>query len=262
MKRILAAYRVEIEKAVKHRFTYIGPVIVILFLLGAPLLRPIVRDGVSDYDYLAYITPMALNLLGLFLVVLYSATLISRETALGTLRMLLVRPIHRWELLGAKFLMACTYVILLNLVVITMTWASVLLLGDTNGITFGGELIHAHSDIMKTYGLCLLTSMAPQMAAAAYALMFSVLLRSTAAAITASMGVWLLVDLLKHPLHVASFLFTSYAETPWQVLFDQCNGMLANWWQIAIPCVGVSLFYTLLFLGISVFVFVRRDFRS
>ena len=93
--RVWIAYKLEVLKAIRLKFTYLGPALVVLTVAAMPLLQRFERDGVSDYAFIAYTTPVALNLVGLILLLAYCASLVSNELASGTIRTLLVRPLRR-----------------------------------------------------------------------------------------------------------------------------------------------------------------------
>ena len=81
--RIWRAFSCELMKATRLKSTYAGPVLVTIAVFGALLVQPVARDGISDYAFIAYATPMALNLLGLLLIVIYCAGLVSSVRSLA-----------------------------------------------------------------------------------------------------------------------------------------------------------------------------------
>ena len=64
IRRVLTAYTIEWIKCTRQPFTFIGPVLVVVLVLLAPLSYPLNRDGASDYAFIAYAAPMALNPFG------------------------------------------------------------------------------------------------------------------------------------------------------------------------------------------------------
>ena len=54
IERILNLFVVELIKAVRLRLTYLGPVLVLLTVVVAPLAYPIQRDQAGDYGFIAY----------------------------------------------------------------------------------------------------------------------------------------------------------------------------------------------------------------
>jgi len=47
---VLNAYRVELAKALRRRFTYLGPLLICASILVLALVRPMEHDAHSDYS--------------------------------------------------------------------------------------------------------------------------------------------------------------------------------------------------------------------
>lgn len=261
IRRIWMLYTVELVKALRQKQTYLGPVLVVLVVLAAVLLRPFSRDGVSDYAFLAYATPIALNSIGFLMLLVFCAGLVSAETGSGTIRQLLVRPVLRQELVLAKMLTGMTYALSLVLLVSSSAWGLARVFGDLAGVAFGGELVYTREEMALTYLSALGFSMAPLFAGASFAVMVSSLTRSPLAAVSISAGAWIAVDLLKHlpeallaalgrqfpgrvadwlathPVRFDYFIFTSHLDYPWQVYASRCDALDAAWF----PAMGYAL---------------------
>ena len=137
--RIVTAYRIELIKALRSKFSYIGPVLVVLLVLLSPLLNPLTGGGENAYRFIAFATPTALNLLGLFLVLSFCASLVSGETGTGSIRLLLTRPLLRHEFIVAKLLIGLTYAFTLSLLVAVVAWGIGITFGSISGNEYGGE---------------------------------------------------------------------------------------------------------------------------
>jgi len=262
IRRIWTAYSVEMAKALGRRTTYIGPVLVALAVFSPLLADPIAKDGVSDYSFIACATGVAQNLLGLLLVLTFSAGLISSELASGTIRLTLVRPVRRAEYYVAKLLLGMTYAAALGLVVAVVAWGTAFSLGELRGITSGGEIVFTGTRMALTYAAGLVLSLLPQFAAVSFALMISSLTRSTGAAIGVTIGLWLLVDIVKSPLGIAAYLFSSYMQTPWAVFAYQCDNIPSSWSPGAYYCVGTSLAAMAVFITVGIAALHRRDLQA
>jgi hypothetical protein len=260
--RVWRAYRIEAAKALRRKFTLAGPLILVVAVAALPLAREIARDGVGDYGFVAYATPLALDLLGLLLLLSYCATLVASELSGGTVCYMLVRPLKRHEFMAAKLLFAVSYAALLEATVIVASWAMTAALGDLTGVTFGGEVVHTNLEMISAYAIGALLALAPLCAAAAFAVMVSSLTRSTGAAVGCTVGLWLLVDLAKYPLRIAPFLFSSYLEAPWQVFADQCDGLTRPWFPEALYGLASSMVAFAVFSVVSIAVFRVRNLRS
>jgi hypothetical protein len=260
--RIWRAYRVESAKAARRRFTYAGPVLVVLAVLCMPLARPLARNGASDYGFIAYVSPVALNLVGFLMLLMYCAGLVASELGSGALCLMLVRPLRRREFLFAKILLGMSYAVVLTAGVGAAAWLTAAALGDLNGVAFGGEVIYTGIEMVRAYVLGAALALLPQFAAVAFAVMMSTLTRSSGAAIGSTVGVWLLLDLVKHPLRVAPFLFFSYLESPWSVFAAHCEGLNAAWFPHTAYAAATSLVSFVVFAGVSVAVLSRRNVHA
>ena len=260
--RIWTAYRFEVEKAVRRKFTYVGLILVVIAAASALLIRPVVNDGESDYAFIAYATPIALNLLGLLLLVTYCAGLVSTELGSGSICLVLLRPIRRYEFLIAKMLLGVTYAAMLTAVVAAVTWGIALAFGDLTGVAYGGETVFTGADVLTAYLLGALLVIVPQAAVAAYAVMMSTLVRSTGAATGGAVGVILAIDIVKHPLHITPFVFTTYLEAPWRVFVSRCDGIEASWFPETTYLLLTSVISMIAFMAIAIFSLSRRDLRA
>jgi ABC-type transport system involved in multi-copper enzyme maturation permease subunit len=238
--RIWTLYTVEIVKALRMRQTWLGPLIVLCVVFFGPLMHTLHRDGVSDYHFIARVIPMALDFPGFILLMIWSAGLVSSEMNSGSIRQILVRPIYRFEYLTAKLLLCMTYALLLIAAAALTAWIMALVFGDLNGITYGGELIFTEDQMRHAFVLGAVLSLAPFFAAGAWGLMFSVTCRNPVTAVIVSLGIWIIADLIKYPLHIESWVFTTWLESPWQVFINRCDALDGAWFPMTWYCLGTS----------------------
>lgn len=257
--RILNAYRIELAKAIRLRSTFLGPAMMIIIILLTPFAYPLQKDSDSDYDFLAYVLPLSINVFGHFMVLIYSATLISTELSNGSIRMALTRPLRRREYLIAKLLHGLSYTLLLNAIALLTAFGLVQLLGNLSGVYFGDELIYSDAEMIHTLMITMLLTLLPQCASVGFALFMSTATRNPAAAVGGAVGLWIALETLKHPLSAQRFLFSTYAESPWTVFNDRCNGFDAAFLPDAWWGVGISLAYIILFGALSLFIMGRRN---
>ncbi len=258
--RIWVAYQVELSKAFRQRMTYFGPALVLAVILIAPLMHPFRRDGVSDYDFIAFATPLALNLLGFVLLLIFGAAQVSGELGSRAIRTALVRPVLRHEYLLAKLLVTITYAGLLTIVAAASSWLLVLGFGEMRGISYGGEVIYTDRDMRHTYLLGMFLNVLPQCAAAAFAIMVSTFTRNTGAAVGVTLGAWLAADIVKHPLHISDFVFSTYTDASWIVFQERCDALATPWNSATMYWLaGTSVLSMMLCTAIAIAVFSRRN---
>lgn len=225
IRRVYGAYTVELTKAIRSRSTYVGVALVLLAIISAVIAQPIRRDGDSDYEFIAYATPLAINVLGLFVLLIYCAGLVSPELSSGTIRTVLVRPLRRREFILAKMLTGMTYACVISLVTAVSTWGLAYGLGDLSGIRFAGDVIYTDREMQLSYISALGYNLLPQFAAASYAIMISTFTRNTPLAAALAVGLWLVVDVAKHALNVAPLVFSYYMESAWEPFANRCRAL-------------------------------------
>ena len=261
IRRVWNAYRIEMTKAARIKFTYAGAMLVIVAVLCTPLARPLSRDGVSDYAFIAYATPLAVNVLGLFVLLVFCAGLVVSEVGSGSIRMVLTRPLRRGEFIAAKLMLGMTYAVLLTLCAAAASWTIALVFGELRGVSFGGEVVYTSNEMVRVYLAGVFLSLFPLFAAAGFAVMMSSLTRSASASIGGTIGLWILIDIVKHPLHAAPFVFSTYLEDPWHVFASQCDGMDASWFPRAWYMIGASALSLLAFSLVAGAALSRRNLR-
>lgn len=259
--RLWTVYTFELEKAFRLKSTYAGPVLVLATVLLMPLLHPIGRDNASDYDFVAAATQTSLNLVGVYMVLIYSAGLIATEISRGTARMVLVRPIMRSDFFLAKLLLGMTYAAMLSVVAAGTSWALARIFGDLSGVRYGGEIVYTNATLVATYLGVLGLGLLAQFAAVAFGLMMSALSRSAASAVGATIGLWLIVNLVKHPLGAAPLLFSTYIEVPWTVFSHRAVALDTSWTPLAYYAVASSVVAIVLFTSLGIFLLSRRNLR-
>lgn len=261
--RLWNAYVAELWKARRRKFTYIGPLLVVMAVAGVAMGKKATeREMVDPYQFVAFATPLALNLLGLLLMLMFCASLVPAELGSGSVRAVVTRPIRRREFVLAKVLMAMTYACVLTLCVGVTAWVGAGFLAPLNGVKFGDELLFTGKRMVLAYVYGALLVLLPQFAAGAYAVMISTLTRSTGAAVGGSVGLWLLTDILKYPLGVEKYLFSTYLEMPWRVFVGHCNGLNPSWFPELWYCVLTSVIYFLAFTALACIVISRKDLRA
>jgi ABC-type transport system involved in multi-copper enzyme maturation permease subunit len=260
--RILIAYRAEVRKALRKKFGIISLFLVILTAAGTCLLRPVVHDGAGDYAFIAYSTSVALNLLGLFLMLTFCASSVSSEVSRGSVCLSLVRPVRRYEYIAAKVLLGLSYAAAMIAGVAGVSWAIAFAFGDLSGVSYGGEVLYTNSDMAISFMIGGLLAVLPYFAVVSFAVMISTGIGSTAGSIGAALGTWIVADLLKYPLHIGKFWFSTYIETPWQMFSGRCNGLDPSWWPDTGYAIGVSLAWGTIFTLLAMYFMSKRDLKA
>ena len=262
LARIWNAYRVELTKAGRSRYTWLLPLLLVAVVCLMPLTLPLARDGEADYRFISNATRAAVNMVGLIMLVAYSASVVSVELGSGTACTSLLRPLRRHEFVAAKLLLVFTYAALIAVVAGAASWAVAAMFGDLTGVSYGGEAVYSNLSMIKAYLLGLVLTLFPLCASAAYGVMISSMTRSTGAAVVAAIGVWVMLDVVKYPLRIAPFLFSSWVEAPWNVFAGRADCLDPQWLPDAAFVVLVSLAWTVLFSTAAAFCVWRRNLQA
>lgn len=260
--RLWMLYRVEITKALRSRVVLAGPFLLLLVVAAQALRLQPGTDPLAGYSFLARTTPMALNLLGFLLVLLFSSGLVAGETGSGTIRLFLTRPLRRREFLLAKVGVAMTYAVVLTFSVAGLSWIIAMVRADLSGVSYGGEVLYTDDQMFRAYWFGTLLGLVPQWAGAAYGILVSTLAGNALGAATVTVALWLLIDLVKYPLHIEQFVFTSYLEAPWAVFQNRCDAIDTAWFPMTGYCLATSGIVFVVSVTIAVAVLEKRNFSG
>lgn len=259
IRRITTAYGVEVEKSLRQWSLWAGAGLVFAGVAGGFWLAPVVQDGRGDYAYAAQATALALHTFGIFAILVFCAGLLSSELASGVIRTVLVRPIRREEYVAAKILAGMTYAFVLALLCAGAIWAVIYAIGDRTGVTFGGETLYSHSEMLRGYFQGMLIGLPPLAALCAWGVFASSTTRNPAAAVGIAVGGWLLIDAMKYPLGIDAYVFTSYFEQALQPYRDQIDGLNTPWWPMPLQALGVSAGSFVVFSAGAMLIMNRRN---
>ncbi|MEO7393726.1 MAG: ABC transporter permease subunit [Chitinophagaceae bacterium] len=210
------------------------------------------------------------------LITIISGDLISGEANMGTLRLLLTKPVTRTEVLIAKFGAAAVYSLLLLL------WMAILALLLSLVIFGGGDLLNLKSDyivqlksfdifwrFMAAFGFAAIA----MLTVAALAFFLSVFADNSIGPIVATMSIIIMFTILSTldiPVFnaVKPFLFTTYM-IGWKGFFDvkvtadneTIIGSIQNLRGV-VQAAGILIAHIIGFIGAAIFVFRKKDILS
>lgn len=215
------------------------------------------------------------------LVALIAADSISGEANMGTLRLLITKPISRTELILVKFAAATLFTILLLLwMAITSLFFSILIFGADDMLIFrskGDEsqiMLITRDDVMWRYFAAFAYATVALTVIAALSLFLSIFADNSIGPIIATVCIVLVCTIISNinvPIidkNVRPFLFTSYL-VGWKGFFYiatteegiPIKGSVENWPAIR-NSLSILLLHIVVLLGASVFVFRKKDILS
>lgn len=262
IQRILAGFTVEFANAIRLRATYIGPALVALTVLVLTFQYPITRDAVSDFGFVAVAVPTAVDFVGIFVLLIYCSAQISVDVGSGLIRTILLRPLRRREYFLSKLLMGWTYAGILMVIAVVLALIIVLITGELSGIYYGDTVVYSSAEMRNALFAALALNLLPLFATVAFALFMSTLSRSRTVAVGLALSVWVCLDLIKHPLGIERYFFSTYLEHSWDVFLDQCNALPSDWLAVAPWAAGVSAVWIVFLSAAALLVLSRRDFTQ
>jgi ABC-type transport system involved in multi-copper enzyme maturation permease subunit len=262
--QFLPLLRNETAKAIRRKLPYFG-----LFMGGLIcVLTYVVADEVGPantanaWGYVALSMQLVFTDIGLIFVLVFAAMLMADETRSGTIRAALAAPLYRWEFYLAKAAAGLLYMIAMSLVCLVL---SVLLARTHYG--FGavadslGE-IYPRRAVLANFLFAWLLSWVPLAAIVFYGLFLSTIIRSSGAAVAASIGTLYVIDFTKHLVGLDPYVFTKYIGYSWQVVMQIAQGVDYQWrpeiWRMLGLCgvYGIGTFLAGLIL------FLRQDLND
>lgn len=198
-----------------------------------------------------------------FLIVLVGGDLLAGEATAGTYRMLITRPVSRFQIVTSKFIAGNIYVVLM------LAWLALLSLGLSILIFGTGELLIVQdglvilpaNDVLWRFLGAYLVSILSLSTVFALSFLFSSLVENAIGPIVATMAV-IIILLIITALNVEflqgikSYLFPSHLGV-WNEFFaDE-----VNYGELIKSCLVLGG-HTLVFYGAALYIFMKKDILS
>jgi ABC-2 type transport system permease protein len=265
--KVLTVYVWELRKLVRQKRTYLG--------LGAAVIVPLLfvaalhfqNGSPNDVAFGRYVresglaVPLVLLLFGsiwLFplITALVAGDIIAAEDHNGTLKTILTRSVDRGQVLAAKALAAFTYamlVVFLSAVVASV--AGIAWWGFHSLVSLSGTVVSAGEALALVFASNALY-LIPMAAVVSIGLLLSVITRNSAAAVVATLGAIILLDIISAiPGFEGArpYLLTEQFEA-WQGLLRT-----PTYWPPITHSAWVCALYAVPSLIVAYLVFLRRD---
>ncbi len=274
--------RIELYKIFKRPRTYIsfGIVAAITFVIQLAMLTDgktfigFAIQGINEqFDiqgnmlngYLVtYIILQSLLIHIPLLVALVAGDSLAGEANMGTLRLLLTKPITRPKLVLIKFVSSFLYTVLLIIwLAVVALFFSILLFGTGDMINLKSEafIMILKDDVLWRYFAAFGFATLAMTTIASLALMLSAFADNSIGPIISTMGIVVVLTILSNleiPLfsHIKPYLFTTHM-IGWKGFFDEPIPYAA----IGKSCM-VLVAYTVGFLATTIFYFNRKDIKT
>jgi ABC-2 type transport system permease protein len=272
----------ELQKIFKRWRTYIGFIAVglitaivqlALYFTGQRIIDASMRSLENSFVMVGnlfngyFIAHMILGALIIhipFLVVLVGGDLLAGEATAGTYRMLLTRPVSRFQVVTSKFIAAWIFVLVLLLwLALTSIGVSLIIFGSGPLLSIGGSglAIIAQNDLWWRFFCAYAYALLSMMTVISLSILFSSLVQNAIGPIVATMAIIFVflilgaipIDILQD---IKPYLFTSHM-TQWNNFFSDPPD-----YKEVLDSALVLLAYTSGLYGITTVIFLRKDILS
>ncbi len=210
------------------------------------------------------------------LIALVAADMIAGEANMGTLRLLITKPVSRTKLMISKFLAAAVYAVLLLVWMAILSLFLSMIIFGTDGMMNAKSyeiIILEKDDIFWRYALAFAYAAVALITVASLGFLLSVFAENAIGPIVATMSVIIVFTILSTmdiPLfqQVKHYFFTTHM-IGWKGFFDvkvdadgnAIVGSIANL-PAVLRSAGILLAHTFLFTAAAIFIFRKKDILS
>ncbi len=274
--------RIELFKIFKRPRTYIsfGIITAITFVIQLAMLSDgksfvgFALQGINEqFDihgnilngYLvAYIILQSLLIHIPLLVALVAGDMLAGEANIGTLRLLLTRPVRRSQLVLAKFSASFIYTVLLIIwLAVIALFLSLVLFGKGDMINLKSDafVMLLQTDILWRYAMAFVFAVLAMTTIASMSLLLSAFADNSIGPIISTMGIVVVLTILSNlelPLFnlIKPYLFTTHI-IGWKGFFDDPVPYAA-----ILRSSGILVLYTIVFITATILYFNKKDIRS
>ncbi len=234
------------------------------FMIGAVNSSFNIEGNILNGYFIFFIILQTLLVHVPLLIALVSGDMIAGEANMGTLRLLVTKPVSRTSLVISKFIAASIYtVLLLTFMAILGLALSMIIFGTSDLMVFKSEmlLVLDRNDVLWRYGGAYAFAALSMITVASLAFLFSVFAENSIGPIIASMSVIIVFTILTTmdiPFFNAlkPYLFTNHMLN-WKGFFDRPVDQ-----REVLKSALVLIGHTVFFVSLTVFIFRRKDILS
>ncbi|MFH1227043.1 MAG: ABC transporter permease subunit [Planctomycetota bacterium] len=232
--RIWRLIKIELFKLSRQKLTYIAVLIIILTILGTIFLTKS-ETGINSFSLLSRALLSGLRIGALFILIIGCLSIAS-ETTSGTIKTVLISPIHRSELFLAKAITLIIITALITLLIETIAYTAVWLgfgLSDITDPTFK-DYIYIHKAEMLRYTVyTFFMVFLPLISISFFGLFISSVVENAGIAVAVGILLYIFMDYFIIGLlpRVAPYIFIYYLDYFPRTLADLSEGILGQIWK-------------------------------
>lgn len=200
------------------------PIIAIL-ALAAGYAFYLYRSGRAiDFAFTAQVTSAMLGLPMLLVALIVPAAITAYEWQQGTIRNILARPVRRGPFLLGKVVFGFGYGVIILVITAAAAWLPLYMPGSVRAVSLGGDLLYTAGEMQRAYLFACGLFLVNLAAVSAFSVALGAVFRSTAAAVSAGIALWLIVDIIKYPLGIDRYIIFTYWDSVWTPFIDRADG--------------------------------------
>jgi ABC-2 type transport system permease protein len=254
----------EFVKLIKNKINYIYfsaiLIIAICSYFGIKLLENS-NSPTTGYSYVLLSLQTFFSTVMPFMLLLFSASIVSSEKSTGTIRNILATGCSKNQFLISKIIVSFLFQLILTVIVAIIS----ILVGY---LTFGFTDIREESFLIMTqqqfwiqflvaYGILSVALFA----VTAFGIMISTIAHNVISAITLAISSYIVMEGVKAKLHIENFIFSTYIEFPLNIVSEFVEGFYPSWtpkiyWYFFVSCAWIIISLT-----ISFFILKKLEFK-
>lgn len=253
---------VEFEKIARKKSSLIIVALVILFQIVLAVagykMRMKEMELGTGFQVAAFSIQFVLQILTLVVLAISSISL-SRELSSGTVKTVLARNINRRDLIIGKFVA----LFLSGFLVLLLTYILGLLAGKVFGglvaLKDGNYLLCSAGSLTWGYFASLLLVIPPLTTLISFGILISVLVRGAGGAVGTGIISFFFLQMLSQVDQIDKYCFTKYLKLPIDSYYKMTEGIFLTQKSSIYWNLGVSSICTLIFLGLAIGIFCKKD---
>lgn len=256
---------IEAEKIIRKKSSAIMIVLLmivqIILAVSSYKFRTKELDLGTGFQVAAFSIQYTLQLFAL-IVLAFSSMALSGEISSGTAKTILARNIRRRDFIIGKALA----LFIISLVVLAVIYLTGLVTGY-----FGGGLIalkdggYTLTSVGRLTGSCftsMLLFIPPLAALISFGILISTLIRGAGGAVSTGIILFIVLQMLSQVDKINTWLFSTYLSQPINIYAKITEGIFLMKQSYIYWNIGISSISTLLFLGLSIVIFSKKDLWS
>ena len=262
--QLLPLLRNEITKAIRRKLPYFGLLMGSLICVLTYVATREVDSGdtANAWGYAALSMQLVFADIGLIFILVFAAMLTSEETRSGTIRAALAAPLHRWEFYLAKAITGLLYMIAMSLVCLLLSIGLARIRYRFGPVADSFGEIYSKRVVLTNLVLAWALSWVPLATIVFYGLFLSTIIRSSGAAVAASIGTLYVIEFTKHLVGLDPYIFTRYITYPWQILGQVAQGVAYQWRPEVWRMLGLCAAYGIVAFVGGLVLFLRQDLND